>query len=591
MKKTFLKITSFAISATFLFSVIGCEKKQNESQPHVHDFSCKVAEEKYLDTEESCLQSAKYYFSCVCGEKGKETFNYGVASGHNSNGEVVADAYLQTPATCISPAVYYASCSTCGKIRKNRTFIYGANSDVHDYSKEVVGVEYLKAEATFQSAEEFYKSCKLCGEKGTETFFYGEPLKEYTQEERNARMPISLCVSLYDSENSIYGFTYNTESKPLRPEIQICEGNSLRSSYKEYYGTVQKETTLTASGTAIEYYIVKAEVKLETNTIYSYRAYDKYAEVGSQVATIKTKDTQTTQFAFAHVSDSQKSANNNTGIGSGDYFGQVLSNIVDRNDLIVHTGDIVQDAQYEGYWTSALNDNFAYLSKIPVMAISGNHEGGSENGNETFKHFHYKIPQQTTTLGLYYSFTYGNTKFIMLNTNNFDTAQLNWVKAELTNNTSTWTIVAMHCPMYSVGSWGANPERYWQSLNLRSQLQGIFAENGVDIVLQGHDHTVSRTYPINKNGQPQTENYQTENGVEYSVNPSGVIYVMNGPAGNQTRSPYEIDTNLYKYGVSSQERSWADFTIDGDTMKVSVKYYDGTEVKTYYTWGIKKTMA
>ena len=36
----------------------------------------------------------------------------------------------------------------------------------------------------------------------------------------------SLTVSLYDTENSVYGFTYNTQSKPLRPVIQVSEGAS-----------------------------------------------------------------------------------------------------------------------------------------------------------------------------------------------------------------------------------------------------------------------------------------------------------------------------------------------------------------------------
>ena len=77
-----------------------------------------------------------------------------------------------------------------------------------------------------------------------------------------------------------------------------------------------------------------------------------------------------------------------------------------------------------------LDDNFAYLSRIPVMAISGNHETtyNTRGVAETFKHFHNAIPTQASTnLGYFYSFIYGDVKFIMLNTN--DLTQ-NKLKAE-----------------------------------------------------------------------------------------------------------------------------------------------------------------
>ena len=110
----------------------------------------------------------------------------------------------------------------------------------------------------------------------------------------------------------------------------------------------------------------------------------------------------------------------------------------------------------------------------------------------------------------------------MLNTNNLDlanksgleSAQYNWLINELETNTSKWTIVSMHNPMYSVGKYGPNPsgnEAKW----LQEQLQGVFAEYRVDIVLQGHDHCVSKTYPMNAEGIPQSENYEIENGIRF----------------------------------------------------------------------------
>lgn len=153
----------------------------------------------------------------------------------------------------------------------------------------------------------------------------------------------------------------------------------------------------------------------------------------------------------------------------------------DGADFIVHTGDVVEYSLYESYWYNMLDKNFTTLCRMPVMAISGNHETLYRSGsNETFKHFNYKIPAQvSTSLGFYYSFVYGNAKFIMLNTvqtgdQALSAEQLNWLKGELSQN-YRWKIVAMHVPVYSVGKWGSEPGKNTQSNSLKAQLAKLFA--------------------------------------------------------------------------------------------------------------------
>ncbi len=583
--------------ATIIALTMGCVSLLSGCQNggHTHTFDQKKQDSAYFLSESTCQVGTQYYYSCSCGKAGTNTFEIGKKRNHDYTAEVAEDKYLKESANCKFPAVYYKSCTMCGQKGYDfQTFKYGDLENC-DYSQEVVKDKYLKDKATFETAAVYYKSC-VCGAVGTETFTYGTALKELTETEKLSYMPTSLTVTLYDSENSVYGFTWNTEKEPLCPVIQIQKGNDLTNDCQEVAATVTKESSYDENDKLISYYIVKANVQLDGLETYTYRAYDKYADIGTAQVTLQTKDTKSTSFTFAHVSDSQTDATTKTGKDSGDYFGQTLSQIVGSNDFIVHTGDVVEYSKYEGYWKAMLNDNFSYLSAIPMMALSGNHETTYRNGlNETFKHFNYKIPSQASTLqGFFYSFVYGNTKFIMLNTNDVTSNKLkdeqyNWLVNELKNNTATWTIVGMHCPMYSIGQWGANPDRNAPSLALRNQLQGLFAQYGVDIVLQGHDHLISRTYPINATGVAQTETWETVNGVQYSIDPSGVIYVMNGPAGNQSEKPIYGTLENYMYGQKANQRSWAEFTIEGNTMKVIVKYYTGTETKTYHSWGIVKS--
>ncbi|MBQ6831743.1 MAG: tyrosine-protein phosphatase [Oscillospiraceae bacterium] len=400
-----------------------------------------------------------------------------------------------------------------------------------------------------------------------------------------AYKPTSLTVSLYEPQDSVYGFTFNTMKKPPNTVLQIRKDGT--EEWTEYPVSSVSATTYNENDTVLNYYISKAEVPLEKDSSYIYRVYDKKAEVGTEYVTLTTNDPQTESFTFVHVSDSQEGAT---------YFNRVLSQVADNAEFIVHTGDVVQNSKYEYEWTEMLDGNFEYLSRIPVMAISGNHETtyNTRGIAETFKHFNNAIPAQASTnLGYFYSFIYGNVKFIMLNTNDLTgnklkAEQYNWLVNELGTNTCKWTVVALHNPLYSAGRYGSDSSKNEIALALQQQLRGLFAQYGVDIVLQGHDHVISKTYPIDGNGIAQSETIENIGGVEYSVNPSGVIYLMNGPAGSQTRVPYVTNDTRYAYAEGSQAASWAELSFEGDILTVTVKYHDGTNEKVYHTWGIKK---
>ena len=582
MRKTLTQKLALVVALFSTASVAGCSMVGGDSA-HKHSYVNKVAKETYLQAPATCEAEARYYYSCECGEKGENTFGYGKKAQHDFSAEIADAKYLKKAGNCIEDAVYFKSCVTCGA-KTVSTFTVSCEG-AHNFDKEVADGRYLKSEATFTSSAVYYKSC-VCGLACEETFTYGDPLRIYTEEEKVPFKPTSLTVSLYDTENSVYGFTYNTMAKPLRPVIQVVKGAIFKAEdCVEYPATVEEMTSFTVEGAPFTYYIVKAEVALEANFAYMYRAYDKYVDVGTQAVMFKAKDLTSNSFTFSHVSDSQDGPTE---------FGKVLANVANENDFIVHTGDVVENSKFESEWTTMIDGNFNYFSKIPVMAISGNHETTYLNGsNETYKHFHNKMPEQETELGYYYSFTYGNAKFIMLNTNiqgasGFSQEQYDWLVSELEANTAEWTIVAMHYPMYSAGRYGSLPDLKGTSEALRKKLHGTFVEYGVDVVLQGHDHVVSYTNAIGASGVTGT--WTLVDGIASLVNPDGVVYTMTGTSGTQTRGPVaEADASLYKYKETSKPSSWTEYTIDGSRLTATIKYADGNSVKTYDTWSIVKS--
>ena len=67
-----------------------------------HIYDQKAVNDKYLKTPATCINVAVYYMSCVCGEKGTETFENGDALGHSwgswqSNGD---DTHTRTCQIC-----------------------------------------------------------------------------------------------------------------------------------------------------------------------------------------------------------------------------------------------------------------------------------------------------------------------------------------------------------------------------------------------------------------------------------------------------------------------------------------------------------
>lgn len=72
---------------------------------HTHIFDQEKAEEAYLQKAATCTESAVYYKSCVCGEKGEETFTAGEPLGH-----IWGEWSVITPATEEAEGVKQRSC-------------------------------------------------------------------------------------------------------------------------------------------------------------------------------------------------------------------------------------------------------------------------------------------------------------------------------------------------------------------------------------------------------------------------------------------------------------------------------------------------
>lgn len=189
---------------------------------HNHVFDQKVAEDKFICSQATCTDKAKYYYSCSCGEKGSETFENGNPLGHtfgdwvdgspatcsaegvkghkdcsicnkhfDNEGVEIADLAIEidanahtfgtwvdeAPASCTAEGVKaHKDCTICNKHFDNdgvEITDLALSKIEHNYV-EVVDESHLKSSANCQSPAVYYKSCSVCHANGTDTFTNGE---------------------------------------------------------------------------------------------------------------------------------------------------------------------------------------------------------------------------------------------------------------------------------------------------------------------------------------------------------------------------------------------------------------------------------
>lgn len=192
----------------------------------------------------------------------------------------------------------------------------------------------------------------------------------------------------------------------------------------------------------------------------------------------------------------------------------------------------------------------------------------------------------------YYSFDYGNTHFICLdsyawgkdNKRIFDgpSDQLTWLKNDLKATKQKWKVVFFHYPPYTKGTYDS--DKVPDLINLRAILPKVFDEYQVDLVMTGHSHVFERSKPLknhyglssefNKSvhwPQNSTGRYdKSANSCPYlfstsNTDKNGVIYVVNGVGGATGAARPDSPHPVMEYSLAGQAGSFY-FEIDGNRL-------------------------
>src|SRR5258706_3110889 len=178
-------------------------------------------------------------------------------------------------------------------------------------------------------------------------------------------------------------------------------------------------------------------------------------------------------------------------INSGNVTGLIASF---NPNLLLYLGDVYEKGSvaefYNWYGTQATN--FGRFRSITNPTI-GNHEYGNGVAPGYFDYWD-NIPN-------YYSYDAGGWHFVSLNANSSfvgvdpQSAQYQWLQQDLAAlPAQACTIVYYHQPLFNIG-----PEGLTVAM---ADIWNLMAQYGVDIVLNGHDHTYQHWVPLDGNRQP-----------------------------------------------------------------------------------------
>ena len=239
---------------------------------------------------------------------------------------------------------------------------------------------------------------------------------------------------------------------------------------------------------------------LQPDSTYAYRVGD--GTHWSEWFHAETADADPAPFSFVYLGDAQ----NNLDSHWPRALRAAYAHAPDAA-FMVHAGDLINHGDRNVEWARWHRAGDWIQSTVPTVPVPGNHEyyGGGE-----WDRLDQLLPDDNPHLSVHwrpqfalpdngpegltetvYHLDHQGLRLIALNSMaaKLDPAmrrrQTEWLETTLRDTDARWVVVTMHHPIFS-SSEGRNNEA------LRRAWRPLFEEHGVDLVLQGHDHTYAR---------------------------------------------------------------------------------------------------
>ncbi|BED92063.1 MAG: metallophosphoesterase [Candidatus Improbicoccus pseudotrichonymphae] len=331
---------------------------------------------------------------------------------------------------------------------------------------------------------------------------------------------------------------------------------------------------------------------------YYYRISNKNYDYRNSFELNEETDENKRNFNFLVFADSQ-------GMVKSDYevFLNLLNNSVLKCDkyidFLVHLGDFVDDGNNESYWDFVLNSKI--WGQKAVIPVAGNHEAKFNPPinilgikNSIINHFAIsdmcKELEQDFSKGAYFSYTYKNTLFIVLNTNlenesGLGKQQYCWALKIAKSSDARWKIILTHKPAYLNSQHGHNKN----TKRVSEDLIKLSSQCDIDLVLGGHDHIyfcsslLCMKKKVSVGEEYFEEDWRIINSTINGRDNEGSVFLTCGASGVKNyKAPENMNVLNFSYP------SYAQLEILDSEIKIKINKFENNSIVSVDKFIIKK---
>jgi acid phosphatase type 7 len=335
-----------------------------------------------------------------------------------------------------------------------------------------------------------------------------------------------------------------------KAEDNLDKSAKAKAKYSEPLKSYVNKITLEHLEPATQYYYRVGSANTGWSAVYKFRTGPKTGDKAKVVIALWS-DTQNNErnYNFEQTDSIVKEMSKNA------YY------------FTIHNGDIVENGSVTKSWKSIFDIAQPINANYPFMSVTGNHDVVNDTASPIFQtpfpvyYDLFNLPNNQ----LNYSYDYGNTHFIAINSGyaqgaekvgkvlfSAGSAEYKWLEADLAkarkNKDVTWIIMYSHYPVYS---YGFSHVPTWQK-----QVRPLVDKYEVDLYLAGHRHVYERHKPVRG-----SEVFEPTDMHVYEK-PKGTVYITNGSCGGSlqgiggSKLPTMVFTpneKLYTYEIMTIE--------------------------------------
>jgi len=314
---------------------------------------------------------------------------------------------------------------------------------------------------------------------------------------------------------------------------------------------------------------------LQPGTRYVYRVGE--GSTWSPYYTFETEKAEPERFQFIVFGDSHEEKPIYT------VWKKTVTQAYEQNPeakFIMSVGDLIYSGKDYTQWQAWFAGAQDVITRIPDMPVIGDHEPRGVTSKDEWQRPEYfvklfRVPQNGPAdfKGEVYSFDYGAAHIAVLNTEftaefadaahrkAMIDAEVAWLDADLTATTKPWKLLVYHEATYNLAHDRAG-------VLTKVNFGPVIDKHHVDVVFNGHDHAMARSYFI-----------KNEDFVARAA--EGTVYFISGRTGDNAKD--SLGSKLWHsffYDPQAQT-CYLVVAVDRDRLAITTKLEDGTVVDRF----------